>query len=203
MRRSLLGLLTVVTAAGLLSMTGCERSATLRVVSINNGMPLRSDIADYMQYFDKEDSWYVTLYQFMPDSVPVEMQYVEIGAGLPTVTPYTASINKAKIDYSGSSEEEITYTSSTVPLSVTVPSDPTGKKTTMFYLNVVSATFKQAHWEDDVADDDPYYIDLYDLITATVTFTGHDSVADREVKAIGKLQIEAGNIYDDPSRFGQ
>jgi hypothetical protein len=203
MRRSLLGLLTLVTVAGLLSMTGCERSATLRVVSINNGMALRSDIADFMQYFDKEDSWYVTLYQYMPDSVPVVMQYVEIGAGLPTVTPYTASINRAVISYTKSSEDAPDYTSATIPLSVTVPSDPTGKKTTTFHMNVVTATFKQTNWEEDVQEDDPYFTDIFDLISATATFYGYDSVADRELKAVGKFQIEVGNFYDDPSRFGK
>jgi len=203
MRRSLLGLLTVVTAAGLLSMTGCERSATLRVVSINNGMTLRSDIADFMQYFDKEDSFYVTLFQYMPDSVPVQLQYVEIGAGMPTWTPYTASINRAVIKYAKSSEDAPEYSDATIPLNVTVPSDPTGKKSTSFYVNVVTATFKQTNWEEDVQDEDPYYTDIFDLISATATFYGYDSVADREVRAAGKFQIEVGNFYDDPSRFGK
>jgi len=203
MRRSLLGLLIVVTAAGVLSMAGCERSATLRVVSINDGMTLRSDIADFMQYFDKEDSWYVTLYQYMPDSVPVVMQYVEIGAGMPTWTPYTATLNRAVISYTKSSEDAPDYASATIPLTVAVLADPTGKKTTIFYINVVTSTFKQLYWEEDVQDDDPYYTDIFDLISATATFYGYDSVADREVKAAGKFQIEVGNFYDDPSRFGK
>ena len=81
MRRSLLGLLTVVATAGILIMAGCERSATLRVISINGGNELRSDLADFLCYMTP-DSDLVTLVQSPPDSVQVVMQYVEIGAGL-------------------------------------------------------------------------------------------------------------------------
>ena len=102
MRRSLFGLLTVVAAAGLLLVAGCqvfEPVGSLRVVSINGGNALRSDIVDFMLYFDKVDSEFVVLYQYMPDSVPVVLQYVEIGPGLPTWTPYVADINKVVIKY--------------------------------------------------------------------------------------------------------
>jgi hypothetical protein len=204
MRRSLFGLLTVVAVAGLISMTGCERSGTLRVVSINEGNQLRSDIADFLVYFDKLDSDWVSTYQFMPDSVQVVMQYVEIGPGLPTWTPYVANINKALIDYKGTSEDAPTYTNATINLSQTVPSDPTGKKTTAFYMNAVTGTFKQTWWEEFLQEPPPNGdYDIIDLVNVTVTFTAYDSVANRELKAVGKFQMEVGNLYDDLGRFGQ
>jgi hypothetical protein len=204
MRRSLFGLMTVVAVAGLLTMTGCERSGTLRVVSINGGNTLRSDIADFMVYFDKVDSDWVSTYQFMPDSVQVVMQYVEIGPGLPTWTPYVAGIYKAVISYTGSSEDGIQYAPATIQLNQTVPADPSGKKTTQFYMNVVTGTFKQIAWEEFLQEPPPNGdYDIIDFVTAQVTFTGFDSVADREVKAVGKFQIEVGNLYDDLGRFGQ
>ena len=81
-------------------------------------------------------------------------------------------------------------------------SDPDGKKTTQFNLNVLTSTFKQTFWEEYM-DEDPYYYDLVDLVNAELTFSGHDSVANRDVKAVGRLQIQVGNLYDDVSRFGQ
>ncbi len=205
MRRSLFGLLTVVAIAGLLLVAGCEvfeQSGTLRVVEINGGNALECDIADYFVYFNQEDSEYVTFYQYMPDSVEFVLQYVEIGPGLPTWTPYVAHVSKAVINYKGSGEDTPVYPPATIPLTQTVEADPDLKKTTSFYMNVVTASFKQTWWSEYV-DEDPYYFDVFDLIEATVTFSGYDTVANREVKAAGKFQIEVGNLYDDPSRFGQ
>jgi len=213
MRRSLFGLLTVVAVASLLLVAGCEvfqvgldRSGTLRVVSINGGKALRSDMADYFVYFDKVDSEYVTFFQFMPDSVQVELQYVEIGPGLPTWTPYVAHINKAVIKYITTNLEEkenLNYSPATFPLTQTVQSDPDGKQTTTFYMKAVTPTFKQTWFTEYIDEEDPYLFNVLDLIDATVTFTGFDTVANREVQAAGKFQIEVGNFYDDPSRFGQ
>lgn len=204
MRRSLFGLLSLVAVIGLLSMIGCERSGTLRVVSINGGNALRTDIADFMVYFDKADSEWVSTYQFMPDSVQVVMQYVEIGPGLPTYTPYVANVNKAVISYKGSSEDAPTYAPATIPLNQSVPSDPSGKKTTQFFMNVVTGTFKQTWWEENLQDPPPNGdYDIVDLVDATVTFTAFDSVSNRELKAVGKFQMEVGNLYDDLGRFGQ
>jgi hypothetical protein len=204
MRRSLLGLLTVVAIASVLAMAGCERSGTLRVVSINKGNTLRVDLNDFYVYFDKIDSEYITLMQVQPDSVPVELQYVEIGAGLPTYTPYIALIKQATISYKSKiAEEPPPYQNLTVPLDISVPSDPTGKTVTTFYMTPIPASWKQKVFVDFINEDDPTYIDLIDLAEATFTFTGYDSVANRELKAAGTIQVEFGNFYDDPARFGK
>ena len=203
MRRSLFGLLTLVAIAGLLFTTSCQRAATLRVVSINNGTTLRSDIADYVTYVNK-DSEEIIMYQAEPDSVPVELQYVQIGAGLPTWTPYEALINKATIKYVGSTEAGIdysTYATVVYPLTEYVSADPTATKTTKFWLTAVSGTMKDAVFSGSVTEPPEY--NLIDLVTATVTFAGYDSVANQTVQAKGQFQIEFGNFYDDTTKFGK
>jgi len=206
MRRSLIGLLIVV-AAGLLLVTGCEffmQSATLRVVSINDGKTLRADIADYWVYMTP-DSELVSIYQYMPESVKVVLQYVEIGAGLPTWTPYEALIEEAKISYRSTNTEnppDSAYSKAVIPLAQTVTADKTGKTTHTFYLTAMSATFKQAFFEaaEPPPEGDDYSI--VDVIDATIEFKGYDSVAGRAVKAKGEFQIEVGNFYDDLNRLG-
>jgi hypothetical protein len=206
MRRSLFGLLTLVAIAGLLLTTSCQRAATLRVVSINHGMTLRSDIADFMNYFDRVDSEEVVTYQAMPDSVEVELQYVEIGAGLPTWTPYEALLNQAKITYVGTTEAGIdysTYATTVVPLTQAILADPTASKTTKLYLTAVSGSMKDAVFGDQVLPPGDGGYNIIDLVTATITFAGYDSVANQKVQAAGKLQIEFGNFYDDTTKFGK
>jgi len=200
MRHSLLGLLTVVAIAGLLITTGCERASTLRVASINNGNTLRADIGDFYRYFDTVDSEWVTIYQIAGDSVEVVLQYVEIGAGLPTWTPYEAIINKATIKYK-SADPESQYEPSVIPMTQYVMADQTNKKTTKFYMSAVTATWKQTNFGDAVTEPPDY--DILDIVKATFEFSGWDSVALRDVKATGDLQIEFGNFYDDISSFGK
>ncbi len=203
MRRSLFSLLTVVAIAALLVTTGCERSSVLRVASINGGNTVRSDIADFYTYFDKVDSEWVTIYQVLPDTVLVEVQYVEIGAGLPTWTPYVAVINKATITYN-SADPTVTYDPAVIPMSWSVKSDPTSPKVTKyntFAMTVVSGTWKEKAFGGDVADPPDY--DILDLVDATLKISGYDSVALKTVEATGKFQIEFGNLYDDPSKLGK
>ncbi|HTW92307.1 MAG TPA: hypothetical protein VMH22_11420 [bacterium] len=201
MRRSLLGLLTVVAITGLVLTSGCQRATELRVLSMNKGNLLRSDIADYYQYFDKVDSETVTLSEYPSDSVPVELQYMEIGAGLPTWTPYVALLNKATIKYVGTTEAGYQYAPVNIPLSQSITADKTGKPVT-FYVTVASPNFKDTYFSDAVSGD-PNDIGLLDLVTATVTFSGYDSVAATQVSAVGLLQIQFGNFYDDPTKFGK
>jgi hypothetical protein len=164
---------------------------------------LRSDIADYVTYVNK-DSEEIIMYQAEPDSVPVELQYVQIGAGLPTWTPYEALINKATIKYVGSTEAGIdysTYATVVYPLTEYVSADPTATKTTKFWLTAVSGTMKDAVFSGSVTEPPEY--NLIDLVTATVTFAGYDSVANQTVQAKGQFQIEFGNFYDDTTKFGK
>jgi hypothetical protein len=200
MRRSLIGLLTVVAIAGLLITTGCERSNVLRVVQLNRGNSLQSDVADFFTYFDKVDSEWISVYQAAPDSIEVELQYVEIGAGLPTWTPYQASINRITVTYK-SADPTITYDNAIIPMFMSVVADREGKKTRKFTTTVVPAWWKEKTFGDDVVEPPDY--DLLDVVDATIKFSGYDSVSGRAVEASGKLSIEFGNFYDDPTSFGK
>jgi hypothetical protein len=162
------------------------------------------DIADFMQYFDPIDSEYVTIYQHMPDSVEVVLQYVEIGAGLPTWTPYQATINQATVTFTSkmpAGDEPLVYTKVTIPLDQTVAADKTGKLKTTFYMTAIPAVWKQLNLLDYMIDPPEY--DLVDLAQAQFDFSGYDPISDRDVKARGYLQVEFGNFYDDMSRFGK
>jgi hypothetical protein len=200
MRRSLIGLLTVVAVSALLFTTGCERSSVLRVVSINGGNSIQSDLADFFTYFDKVDSEWITITQSPADSVEIQMQYVEIGAGLPTWTPYEAIINKARIKYEGN-DPSAPYDEAVVNMTAYVMADQTNKKTTKFWMTVASSAWKAKYYPSD--DYDPTTVELEDNVKATITFSGWDSVALRTVEAKGTLQIEFGNFYDDPTKFGK
>jgi|WetSurMetagenome_2_1015567.scaffolds.fasta_scaffold299715_1 hypothetical protein len=204
MRRSLLGLLTVVAIASLLITAGCERSATLRVLSINGGNTLRVDLTDFYLYFDKVDSEFVTLVQVSPDSVQVVLQYVEIGAGLPTYTPYEALINKATVTFKSKlAEEAPSYSPVTIPMQQSALADQSGKTKTTFWMTPIPAAWKSLVFGEFLNDDDPYFNDIVDMAEGKIEFSGYDSVANREVKAAGMFQVEFGNFYDDPSRFGK
>jgi hypothetical protein len=208
MRRSLLGLLTVVATAGLLITAGCQRSATLRVTSINGGNALRVDLSDFYVYFDKVDSEDVTLVQTNPDSIKVELQYVEIGAGLPTWTPYEALIDQATVKVTKSrSSEDIPYSVVKIPMNLAVQADASGKTRTSFWITAIPAWWTQSVFGDAGAGlmnvDDKNYTDVVDLTDVSITFSGYDSVANRSVGAVGEFQVEFGNFYDDPTRFGR
>jgi len=186
--------------AGILVTAGCERANTLRVVQVNNGKELMSDIADFYKYYDKENEEWVTIYVFQPDTVEVELQYVDIGLGLPTWTPYQAVVNKATISYK-SFTEGVVYDNVTVPLTQAVMSDREGKKTVTFHATVVQGWWKEKFFGDDVAEPPDY--DILDHIDATIKFTAIDSVSGREVVGTGKLAIEIGNLYDDLGAIGK
>jgi hypothetical protein len=202
----------VVAVAGLLA-PGCQviaPTAALRVLSINGGSTLRSDLSDFLQSFNKEDSVWELFYQVPPDEFEVELQYVEIGAGLPTVTPYEAIISKVVISKFKSSlppDDAPPYINSTITLNEHVPSDPEGKKTTTFNITPFPTWWKEKVFGADGAglinEDDPTVVEVVDLVTATATFSGYDPTADHDVEASGEFQVEFGNLYDDPSRYGR
>jgi hypothetical protein len=208
MRRSQFGLLIAVAVAGLLLAPGCQLIqpiGSLTVVSINGGNTLRSDLTDFFQYFDKVDSDYVTVFQVPPDSTKVEMTYAEIGAGLPTWRTPTAIVTQASVKFSSKniSGEAVPYEVARIGLREAIPSDPTGKKITTFFMTPISASWKDKIFADFRNEDDPYFIDLVDIADVTITFTGYDSVLNRDLSASGTFQVEFGNLYDDPSRFGK
>jgi len=210
MRRSQFGLLIVVAVAGLVLAPGCQLFqpiGSLTVVSINGGNTLRSDLSDFYQYTITEDdeTEVITLFQVVPDSLKVELQYVEIGAGLPLWRKPVAIITQASVKFTSKniSGEDIPYEVAKIGLRQAVPSDPEAKKVTTFFMSPISASWKQKIFADYTNDDDPDYIDVVDLADVVVTFTGYDSVINRQLSAQGTFQVEFGNLYDDKSRFGK
>ena len=187
MRRSLFALLTVIALVSLGVMTGCDRTQTLRVVTVNHGALYDCDIADWWLYVDPLTKDSEEVYSMYDDTVAVELQYVEIGPGLPTWTPYQAIVNKATITYK-SSDPTITYDNATEPLSVSVPADQTGKKLTKFQLAVVS---------------DPTTNNILDVVNATIKVTATDSISGKECQGTGYLQIEIADFADDARVLGR
>ena len=208
MRRSQFGLLIAIAAAGLLLAPGCQvlqPIGSLTVVSINGGNTLRSDLSDFYVYFDRVDSEYIRLFQVTPDSIKVEMTYAEIGAGLPTWRPGVAIVTQASVKFTSKniSGEAIPYEVAKIGLREAIPSDPGGKKITSFFMTPISSSWKQKVFADFTNEDDEFYNDIVDLADGIITFTGYDSVANRQLSASGTFQVEFGNFYDDPSRFGK
>ena len=202
MRCSLLGLLTLVAVAGLLLVAGCEffqQDSVLRVASINRGVALKSDVADYglMPSDDPEDPPYYESGGALMDTVEVALQYLETGAGLPTWTPYEAVINKATVTYRSLLDPEIVYDPAVIPLTQYVMADHTNKKITKFFMTVATASWKMTYFEGE----EPPFFEPLDLVEATIKFSGWDSVAVRNVEATGKLTIEFGN-FPDGDGFG-
>lgn len=202
MRRSLLGLLTLVAVAGLLLVAGCEffqQDSVLRVASVNRGVALRSDVDDWglTPSDDPEDPPFYEFGGALPDTVEVALQYVELGAGLPTWTPYEAVINKATITYTSQSEDPEDYRPATIPLTQYVMADADNKKITKFFLTVVTSTMKREYFDEA----EPPDYEVLDIVEAKIKFSGWDSVAQRTVEATGKLLIEFGN-FPDGDGFG-
>jgi hypothetical protein len=206
MRRSLFGLLTVVAIAALLITTGCERDSVLRVAKVNGGHELFSDIADFGIWVDPtlpdSEQEPEVVYAFQADTTEIELQYVEIGAGLPVWTPFEAIIHRATISYASKyATPPRTYVNAVVPMNQYVMSDRENKKTTKFTMVVVPLWWKMQAFGNDVSEPPEY--DFVDVVDVTIKFSGWDSVSQRTVEATGKLMIEFANFIDDEEKFGK
>ena len=207
MRRIVFGLFAVIVVAGLLLTAGCSTDRALRVTKINKGVPIISDLVDFGEISVQEDpSEPPEIYPVMEvpsDIVEIEFQYVEIGLGLPTWTPYWANIEKATIVYTNQETGE-TYESVQVGMNVSVESDPEGDKLTRAEILIAPGRWKANAFEDDLQEspeDDDYGVVA--LVTAHVIVEGHDYVSNQTVKAEKDVAIQFGNYYDDPARLGQ
>jgi hypothetical protein len=140
----------------------------------------------------------------MPESVEVVLKYVEIGAGLPTVTPYEALINQATVNFKTKNltDNEVPYENVTLKTAQACVADIDGKTKTTFYLTAIPAAWKEKVFDEFLATESDE-LNIVDFADATVTFSGYDSVAGREVRAVGTFPVEFGNFYDDPRRFGK
>lgn len=206
MRRFALVLLVFAAVAGLLLTAGCQRDRSLRVTMLNKGQPLLSDLVDFGQITVREAGEEPVTYHISEvpsDVVDIEFQYVEIGLGLPTWTPYWANIERATINYVNMVTGE-TYEAVQVGMSASVQADPEGRRTTTAKITVAPATWKAQVFGDDMQDDptDDDYGPVA-LVKATVTVEGFDYVSNNKVKATKEIDITFGNYWDEPSRLGQ
>lgn len=206
MRRFAFGFLAVLAIAGLVLTAGCQRDRSLRVASINEGAPLLSDLVDFGEVVIQEPGEDPEIYpiaEVPTDIVPIEFQYVEIGLGLPTWTPYWANIEKATITYTNMTTGE-TYEAVQVGMSGQIESDPTGGTTEQFSITIAPGNWKALTFEDDLQDspeDDDY--GTVAVVKAHVEVEGHDYVSNKTVKATKEFDITFGNYWDEPSRLGQ
>ncbi len=195
----------VALLAGALLLSSCaEREDVLRVASINGGMPVYCDIADWMSIVDPEDPEEKIYYWAIADvACEFEFQYVEIGAGLPTWTPFHAEIKEYSVSYATQIASGNSYDDITVPLTVTVPVEQELSKSTKAKLVVTQAWWIQKYFGDDVGDDPYDPSGLLDVVQTDLTFTAIDSVSGRRIKAQGVAQLQFADFWDDPDRFGQ
>jgi hypothetical protein len=206
MRRIVFGLFAVIVVAGLLLTTGCSTDRALRITRINKGEPVVSDLVDFGEIRIEDEEGEVEIFQVMEvpsDIVEIEFQYVEIGLGLPTWTPYWANIEKATIVYTNQETGE-TYESVQVGMSADVESDPEGDKLVRTEILIAPGRWKANAFEDELQEapeDDEYGVVA--MVTAHVIVEGHDYVSNKTVKAEKDVSIEFGNFYDEPSRLGQ
>jgi hypothetical protein len=144
-----------------------------------------------------------------------EFQYVEIGAGLPTWTPFHAEIREYRVSYKTLTGREnpngppppegpgtYPYGDWFVPLTVTVPVEREAQKRTEATLEVASSWWKQSFCSEGIGES-PDDNTLLDIVQADFSFTALDSVSGRTVYAQGSATLYLGDFYDDPERFGQ
>jgi len=204
MRRLVLGLSVVSAFAGLLLFTACERTDVLRVAAVNGGMPVYCDIADWGTYTDPTDpeAEPEIIYSTHDDTAEFEFQYVEIGAGLPTWTPYHAEIKEYTLSYESQLSSGYVYEDVTIPMALTVAVDPEANASTTARLVVAPMWMKDNLFGGDIGSD-PTEGSLLDVVWTEVEFTALDSVSGRKVKGQANIQLEFGDFWDDPGRIGQ
>jgi hypothetical protein len=204
MRRTLFALAVFTAAALLLTATSCEqRTHVLRVVHINGGMPVYSDIADWFLYNDpaipdsEEEFQYLAI--FHDDTAQVEFQYVEVGAGLPTWTPYHVTMYNYTVYYRDVYDTTVTFDSMVMPMTLSVPVDREGKKTVTTNLVWASAEWKQRYFQGHLGDAPDDGDGFFGAIEASVRFTGYDSVSSRKIESWAHYTVDVSDFWDDPA----
>ena len=204
MRRFVLVLGLVLAGAGVLLFSGCSQpNNVLRVASINAGMPVKCDIADWALFNDpqipdsEEDFNYI--YEIPNDAVEIEFQYVQVGAGLPTVTPYHALITEYTITYEEGSQS---YSEATIPTWIDVPADYTAKNSTKVTLALATSWWKLQSFGDDIGDAPSEETTPIDVVLANIEFSAVDSVLGKPITAKAAIQMQFGDFYDNPQQIG-
>ncbi len=206
MRRTLSVLVVLCAAVALLGSVSCQRLNALRIASVNDGTPIRIDVADFASYTEEGERFYEYM---IPDGVvPMEFQYVEVGLGQPGWTPYVCQVQKITIDYEdagivpGDPQE---YGRVVQPVDFTVETDPTGKELKKVEILIMPAQWIDDYFGDDI-DEDPYDQSGYGTIAtlkAKIRADGVDQASNLSVQAEAEVLVSVGCYADDPDRYGQ
>uniref|UniRef100_A0A7C4CBY5 Uncharacterized protein n=1 Tax=candidate division WOR-3 bacterium TaxID=2052148 RepID=A0A7C4CBY5_UNCW3 len=209
MRRTVVGLLSVAAAFAIIFSLSCQRTndldeKALRIVSVNKGEPVRVDLADFGVYRDPEDpEAEPVLFAVTSEKVvDIELQYVEIGVGMPTWTPYQASIRQFEITYRWVMGEEANSPPDRVrlPMRAAVVSDPSGDKTTTARLTIAPTAWQTTFFD---IPDDPFEGSDPAVYSATIKVSGYDDASGMSLEAKTDVEVSIANYWDDISRIGQ
>lgn len=209
MRRTVVGLLSVAAAFAIIFSLSCQRTngldeKALRIVSVNKGNPVRVDLADFGVYRDPEDPEAdPVLFAIVTEkNIEVELQYVEIGLGLPTWTPYQASLRQFEVTYRWVMGEEANSPPDRVrlPMRGTVMSDPSGDKTSRVYITIAPAAWQESYFD---IPDDPFEGSEPAVYSATIKVSGYDDASGLALEAKADVEVSFANYWDDISRIGQ
>jgi hypothetical protein len=210
MRRNLSVLVVLCAAAALLTAVSCESENVLRILSVNEGDPVKVDISDLgsMKDPDPEEHEPIYFFEIGAGVVEMEFQYVQIGVGQPAWTPYKAQIQEINATYTdallvGGEQAEWSGSKTKQQVNFTVDSDPEGKKTTTAMVTIMPSHWIE-EWFGDEAMEDPFE-DYGTLATAKtkIEAKGVDLASGQDVKATIEITVSVGNYYDDPDRLGQ
>ncbi|MEO0082011.1 MAG: hypothetical protein ABIL25_06945 [candidate division WOR-3 bacterium] len=205
MRRTVFGLSVLAAACSFLLVTGCQREGALRIVSINDGVPLVSDIIDFGEFTlpsePGEPPEVIQIEQIPEDNVEIQLQYVELGLGLPTWTPYQAHITKIQIDYSDAAGTQ--YDPAVMRTNIVIPADPEGKTVKKATFTLVPSWWKTKYFEDEAQGSPEEEYGEVATLTAKVTVTGYDDASKKDIRAEAFTTIVMGNWWDEPSRLNQ
>jgi hypothetical protein len=211
MRRNLSVLVVLCAVAALLTTVSCESENVLRILSVNEGDPVKVDISDLgsMKDPDPEETEPIYFFEIGSGVVEMEFQYVQIGVGQPAWTPYKAQIQEITATYTdallvGGEPAEWSGSKTRQQVDFTVESDPEGKKTTTVMVTIMPAEWIDMYFGDE-AFEDPYETEFGTLasVKTKIEAKGIDLASGQDVKATAEIVVSVGNYYDDPDRLGQ
>lgn len=203
MRRPAYGLFGLLALVAVVILgAGCAQESVLRIVSVNENLPINADLVDFGTVPDPEPGEPpIEVQQTVGQNAEIELQYVEIGNGLPTLYGYQAMVYAGKITYkSALTGEDLGRV--TMPMTIAVLADPSGRRTVRTNAQLVPATWLIEHYGDAIDDASPDEFTVEDDVDATLTIQAVDSTSGRNLEAIAKFRIVVGNFYDDPSSLG-
>jgi len=192
MRRIALGSFAVLAGLTLVFFAGCNRENALRIVEINDGRPFVSDLVDYGVITDPEGD--PEEIEVIPDDFcTIKLQYVQIGLGLPTWTPYQAHIEQVQMSFdwiTGDMPDDVPPL--VLPFKMVTKADPTGETVSEGVINILTAWYKQEYFDPG---------ETY-ILKVTVKLSGFDDASGEKIEASNVIQVSVSDYWDDPNSIG-